>query len=133
MDTINQYLNQCIPVLTVLVLILVIVLCIRLIVLLGNVNKTVTKLDGTVDMVNDYLTELKVPVRVLVNVSMSVEALRAASEDTVRRMSESISEQMRALTEWIKKFWDSLSQLKKETADVEVVTITPEVQDKGDL
>ena len=115
------------------VLILIIILCIRLIVLLGNVNKTVTKVDGTVDMVNDYLTELKVPVRVLVNVSMSVEALRAASEDTARRMSESISEHLQQLSDWIKKFWDSLSQIKKDATNVEVVTITPDTQDEGDL
>lgn len=127
-DMINGYLNQSIPALIVIALILVIILLVRLLVLLGNVNKTVTKLDGTVDMVNDYLTELKVPVRVLVNVSMSVEALRAASEDTVRKMSESISEQLQKLSEWITNFWNSLSQLKKEN----VVEIDP-VVDEGDL
>ena len=133
MDIVNAYLNQCIPAFCVIVLVLVIILCIRLIILLKNVNKTVTKLDGTVDMVNDYLTEMKVPVRVLVNVSMSVEALRAASEDTVRRMSESISEQLHALTDWIKNFWDSISQLKKEANAVETVVVSNESIDKGDL
>ena len=131
-DMINGYLNQCIPALIVLALVFVIILCIRLIVLLKNLNKTVKKLDGTVDMVNDYLTELKVPVRVLVNVSMSVEALRAASEDTVRRMSESITEQLQALSDWIKKFWESLSQFKKQTTNVVDVDDQPEL-DEGDL
>lgn len=130
-DMINGYLNQCIPALIVLALILVIVVCIRLVVLLNNVNKTVTKLDGTVDMVNDYLTELKVPVRVVTNVSMSIEALRAASEDTVRRMSESVTEQLQKLSDWIKNFWDSIAQMKKETVNVVDVETQPEVE--GDL
>ena len=64
---------------------------------------------------------------------MSVEALRAASEDTARRMSESISEHLQQLSDWIKKFWDSLSQIKKDATNVEVVTITPDKQDEGDL
>lgn len=135
LENINEILNQCIPALTVIVLVLLIIVCIRFIILLVDINKITKKLNGTVDIVNDYLTEMKVPVRVLVNVSMSIEALRAASEDTVRRLADSVSEQLRVLTEWLKNFWDSISQIKKETSnEVDTVTISqPEEINKGDL
>lgn len=126
LETVNEVLNQCLPILTTVVLVLLVILLIRLLVVVNQVNQMTKKLNGTVDIINDYLTEMKVPVRVLVNVSMSMEALRAASEDTIRKFADSLSESFRALSDFFHKLWESVSQIKKETKtsdEVELVTI----------
>ncbi|MDD6467771.1 MAG: hypothetical protein PUF50_06280 [Erysipelotrichaceae bacterium] len=126
LETVNEVLNQCLPILTTIVFVLLILVFIRLLIVLNHVDQMTKKLNGTVDIINDYLTEMKVPVRVLVNVSMSIEALRAASEDTIRRFADSLSESFKALSDFFKKLWESVSQIKKETEpsnEVELVTI----------
>jgi hypothetical protein len=118
--------SQWVSILTVIVLILLIVLLIRAIILVGKVSKTTDKVNGTLDIVNDYLNELKLPVRVLVNISMSIEALRAASEETIRNLVDRISVSYKTLKEFLISLWNSI--LKKETdeeesEEIEIVTL----------
>ena len=126
MDQFLAAFSPWIPILTVIVLILLIVLLVRVIILVGKVSVTTDKVNGTLDIINDYLNELKLPVRVLVNISMSIEALRAASEETIRNLVDRISSSYKTLKEFIIGLWNAI--MKKETDDdeseeIEIVTL----------
>ncbi len=120
-----------IQILLIILLVLAIWLVIRLIILLGHFNKVGQKLNNSMDMVNDYLGELKLPIRALVNVSMSIEALRAASEAQLKLFFDKISENLTKIMEMLKQIWHSITDIKKESKqskepDVVVESATPE-------
>ena len=126
LEATSQLASQWVSILTVIVLILLIILIVRVIILVGKISLTTDKVNGTLDIVNDYLNELKLPVRVLVNISMSIEALRAASEETIRNLVDKVATSYKTLKEFLISLWNSI--LKKETDDdeseeIEIVTL----------
>ncbi len=116
MEANGQTVIQC---LLIVLLVVVILFVIRLIALLGKFVKMGTKLNNSMDIVNDYLDDMKMPVRALVNVSMSLEALRAASETSLRSFFDSITATCNKIIEQLKKIIDTINK-KKETEEVTV-------------
>lgn len=139
--TISGYAEQMVSILLVIVLILIIILLIRLIIMIGSLKQTMQKVNTSLDIANDYLGELKVPVRALVNVSMSIEALRAATEATIHKFYDRMSENVRMVAEFFRQLWDNLSQIKKEeqeeaaekaSADETIIVPVKNEDTKGD-
>jgi len=124
---VSQYANMVVPILLVIVLILLVALLINCIKLVSGFRKTTDKVNGTIDIVNDYLGELKLPLRVLNNVSMSIEALRAASEETIRSLFDKLQENYQYIKQFLTELWNSV--FKKDNADdksdeIEIVDVT---------
>ena len=112
--------------LRIIVLILIVIMLIRIIMILGKLTNTGTKLNNSLDIVNDYLDDMKTPVRALVNVSMSVEALRSATEASTRNMFDSITNNFNKIIEQLKKIWQAImSQSAKSDEGLTVVKVEP--------
>ena len=105
---VSQYANMFVPILLLIVLILVVALLINCIKLVSGFRKTTDKVNGTLDIVNDYLGELKLPLRVLSNVSMSIEALRAASEETIRNLFDKLQENYQYIKQFLSELWNGV-------------------------
>ena len=103
-----------IQLLLIILLIVGFLLIIRIISLLGKFIRMGDKLNNSLDIVNDYLDDMKMPVRAIVNVSMSVEALRAASESSMRGFFDSITATCNKIIDQLKKIIEAITKKKEE-------------------
>ncbi|MCF0111800.1 MAG: hypothetical protein HUJ58_07855 [Erysipelotrichaceae bacterium] len=126
LETVNQYCGYAVNILLVVVLLVLIFVLLKVLGILSDVKKMMPKVDSTLDIVNDYLDEFKIPVRAIVNVSMSVEALRAATEMTIKNFADKMSENMRIVAEFLRQFWDNLSKAQKEETSEEATFVEVE-------
>ena len=126
LETVNQYCGYAVNILLVVVLLVLIFVLLKVLGILSDVKKMMPKVDSTLDIVNDYLDEFKIPVRAIVNVSMSVEALRAATEMTIKNFADKMSENMRIVAEFLRQFWDNLAKAQKEETSEEATFVEVE-------
>jgi len=101
-EEISRYFNLALPILGTAALIVLVILIIRLSNLIKRLRTTIDKVDATIDSangtlndaqktvgtVNTYLGEMKTAVNTIVNVSMSVEAVRATASGLVKKGME---------------------------------------------
>ncbi len=115
---ISSFVQQILPFLIAIVLIVLIVMIIRISLLVKRLNATVSKADAILDTANStiaeaqntiktangYMDELKTTVHTVVNVSTSVEAVRATAEDLVKKGVNSFSRGYESTKKVINKY-----------------------------
>lgn len=127
--------------LLIILLVFLIWLAVRLIFLVRKFSRTADKLNNDLDIAGDYLDDLKTPVRALVNVSMSVEALRQATEAQVRQLYDTISDSFGKIIEAIKTLIEQVrTKMKKDDGsseegggeEVRVVKVKPAQEEEAE-
>jgi uncharacterized protein YoxC len=98
-ETVSSFFKMILPILGCLVLVVLIILIIRLVLIIKRLHATIDKVDTTLSTtdatigqaketltkVNGYIDELKPTVNTVVNMSTSVEAVRATTEGLVKK------------------------------------------------
>jgi len=111
--------------LLIVLLIVLIMIAVRLFVIFGNLKKTTLIANDSLDIVKDYVGEMKMPVRAIVNTSMSIEALRAASESQIKSFFDTVTKNFDTLVNAIKELWLSVTKndTKKIAGDDELTVV----------
>lgn len=102
------------PILGVVVLIFLILLLRQTLNILKQVSGTVTKVDSTIQTVENSLIELKGPLHTLNRISGSVDLVQDATENAIKTLIVAVSSNFDLIKDWITAFLD-----KKKTKSQE--------------
>lgn len=102
------------PILGVVVLIFLILLLRQTLNILKQVSGTVTKVDSTIQTVENSLLELKGPLHTLNRISGSVDLVQDATENAIKTLIVAVSSNFDLIKDWITAFLD-----KKKTKNQE--------------
>ncbi|HAM63625.1 MAG: hypothetical protein A2Y20_00470 [Firmicutes bacterium GWF2_51_9] len=102
------------PILGVVVLIFLILLLRQTLNILKQVSGTVTKVDSTIQTVENSLIELKGPLHTLNRISGSVDLVQDATENAIKTLIVAVSSNFDLIKDWITAFLD-----KKKTKNQE--------------
>jgi predicted PurR-regulated permease PerM len=102
------------PILGVVVLVFLILLLRQTLNILKQVSGTVTKVDSTIQTVENSLIELKGPLHTLNRISGSVDLVQDATENAIKTLIVAVSSNFDLIKDWITAFLD-----KKKTKNQE--------------
>lgn len=102
------------PILGVVVLVFLILLLRQTLNILKQVSGTVTKVDSTIQTVENSLLELKGPLHTLNRISGSVDLVQDATENAIKTLIVAVSSNFDLIKDWITAFLD-----KKKTKNQE--------------
>ncbi|MHC1736061.1 MAG: hypothetical protein AB9921_10380 [Erysipelotrichaceae bacterium] len=102
------------PILGVVVLIFLILLLRQTLNILKQVSGTVTKVDSTIQTVENSLIELKGPLHTLNRISGSVDLVQDATENAIKTLIVAVTSNFDLIKDWITAFLD-----KKKTKNQE--------------
>ncbi len=102
------------PILGVVVLIFLILLLRQTLNILKQVSGTVTKVDSTIQTVENSLLELKGPLHTLNRISGSVDLVQDATENAIKTLIVAVTSNFDLIKDWITAFLD-----KKKTKNQE--------------
>lgn len=102
------------PILGVVVLVFLILLLRQTLNIFKQVSGTVTKVDSTIQTVENSLIELKGPLHTLNRISGSVDLVQDATENAIKSLIVAVSSNFDLIKDWITAFLD-----KKKTKNQE--------------
>lgn len=102
------------PILGVVVLVFLILLLRQTLNILKQVSGTVTKVDSTIQTVENSLLELKGPLHTLNRISGSVDLVQDATENAIKTLIVAVTSNFDLIKDWITAFLD-----KKKTKNQE--------------
>ena len=102
------------PILGVVVLVFLILLLLQTLNILKQVSGTVTKVDSTIQTVENSLIELKGPLHTLNRISGSVDLVQDATENAIKAFIVAVTSNFDLIKDWITAFLD-----KKKTKNQE--------------
>jgi len=112
--------NEIMPVLGAAVLICLIILLIKLIKVLGSVDSTLLKTHGTIDLVDQSIEKVQVPLDTVVKVSTSVDKAHDATISAAKDAKEFIAKNAGELKEKVITFMHEepkLDELKEPSPE----------------
>ena len=90
-NVLKDFSNQIIPILGAVCLICLIVFLIKLIKLLGNVEITVTKTNGTIDLVDESIEKIQAPLDTVVKLSDTIDKAHGATLDATKEVKDFVT------------------------------------------
>lgn len=86
--------NYITPILIVALLIVLIIFVIKLIKVTSSLDKTVVRTQKTVDLTNESLEKVQVPLETAVNVSRTIDDLHSSTVKTVKKVKNTVNDNL---------------------------------------
>jgi predicted PurR-regulated permease PerM len=116
----DQLLNQLsalsvllLPILGVVVLIFLILILNHFLKMMKQISGTVTKVDSTIQTVEDRLNDLKGPLHTINRISGSVDLVQDATENAVKSFIVAVSSNFDLIKDWITSYFDKRKNKKQ--------------------
>jgi len=117
----DQLLNQLsalsvllLPILGVVVLIFLILILNHFLKMMKQLSGTVTKVDSTIQTVEDRLNDLKGPLHTINRISGSVDLVQDATENAVKMFIVAVSSNFDLIKDWVTTLLDKRKTKKQE-------------------
>jgi len=82
------------PILIVVLLVVLIIFIIKLIKVTGSLDETVVRTQKTVDLTNESLEKVQVPLDTAVNVSHTIDDLHTSTVKTVKKVKNTVNDNL---------------------------------------
>ena len=124
-NVLKDFSNQIIPILGAVCLICLIVFLIKLIKLLGNVEITVTKTNGTIDLVDESIEKIQAPLDTVVKLSDTIDKAHGATLDATKEVKDFVTKTTTDVKDKILEIIteDDVKKLEEKKAPAEEDTI----------
>jgi predicted PurR-regulated permease PerM len=117
----DQLLNQLsalsvllLPILGVVVLIFLILILNHFLKVIKQLSGTVTKVDSTIQTVEDRLNDLQGPLRTINRISGSVDLVQDATENAIKTFIIGVSSNFDVIKDWVTTIFDKRKNKKQE-------------------
>jgi len=117
----DQLLNQLsalsvllLPILGVVVLIFLVLILNNFLKMMKQLSGTVTKVDSTIQTVEDRLNDLKGPLHTINRISGSVDLVQDATENAVKTFIVAVSSNFDLIKDWVTTLLDKRKTKKQE-------------------
>lgn len=101
------------PILGVVVLIFLILILYHILKMTKQISGTVTKVDSTLQTVEDRLNDLKGPLHTINRISGSVDLVQDATENAVKTFVVAVSSNIDLIKDWVTTFFDKRKNKKQ--------------------
>jgi predicted PurR-regulated permease PerM len=105
---------QLLPILGVVVLIFLVLILNQILKMIKQLLGTVTKVDSTIQTVEDRLNDLKGPLHTINRISGSVDMVQDATENAIKSFAVAVSSNYDLIKDWVTAFFDKRKNKKQE-------------------
>ena len=106
LNQLSAFSVQMLPILGVVVLIFIVLILNHLLKMIKQLSGTVTKVDSTLQTVEDRLNDLKGPLHTINRISGSVDLVQDATENAIKSFIVGVSSNYDLIKDWATSYFD---------------------------
>lgn len=106
LNQLSAFSVQLLPILGVVVLIFIVLILNHLLKMIKQLSGTVTKVDSTLQTVEDRLNDLKGPLHTINRISGSVDLVQDATENAIKSFIVGVSSNYDLIKDWATSYFD---------------------------